>query len=126
MKAALEAAKPEGMQWNEFFEVLLQSTDTNRFYEVAEAKFAATEEEAIAKARERYESYRAGNTPGLSGTELRRKIHLRRLVKSLEAFRGSARLCATNPNGGANVALAAALADLDEQIHAVQPLLATE
>lgn len=123
VKKTLEAAKPEGMPWNQFFETLLQSADPERFLQTAEAMGAATEAEAIERARARYQHYRAHPEEALSGTQLRSRIHLRRLLDSLEAFRGALRVAAANPAADP-AAIDAALAGLDAQIHDTRGLLA--
>lgn len=124
VKKSLAAAKPEGMPWNEFFEVLLHAADTGRFLRAAESKQLATEAEAVERARARYAKHRADPGQAITGTELRRRIHLRRLLDSLDSFRGSLRLATDSPAADA-AAIDAALADLDDQIHSTRPLLVT-
>lgn len=122
-KKSLNAAKPEGMPWNEFFETLLQAVDTGRFGQVAEAEQVSTEAEAIERARARYQQYRANPEEAITGTELRHRIHLRRLLESMDAVRGSLRLATDNPAKTDAKAIGAALQELDEQVHTTRDML---
>lgn len=123
-KRSLAAAKPPEMAWDAFMVSLLEATDTNRFMEIVESQRGESEEEAVDKARQRYMKYRKGPDALLSGTELRRRIHVRRLLESLSRFHGSLKLATVGPSRGDEKALRELLEELDEQVHDARALLA--
>jgi hypothetical protein len=122
-KKALAAAKPRGMPWDAFLRALLEAADTARFVNIAESKRVASEEEAVERARARYAKYRSDPSRLISGTELRRRVHLRRLAESLDAFREALRLAGEKPETLDAGAVRSAVDDLDVQVHEAKALL---
>lgn len=122
-KRSLAAAKPSEMPWDTFMVSLLEAADTGRFFSIAEAKRGDSEAEAVERAKQRYMRYRRDPDALLTGTELRRRIHLRRLLESLARFHGSLQMTAANPEKGDEAALRDLLEDLDAQVHDTRELL---
>lgn len=122
-KRSLAAAKPRDMPWDGFMVSLLESSDPTRFVTLLEAKQGETEEDAVERAKQRYMKYRKNPDALLSSSELRRRIHLRRLLESLSSVRGSLQLANASPDKGDTKALRELLDDLDGQIHEARDLL---
>lgn len=122
-KLSLAAAKPAEMPWDLFMASLLESSDPGRLASIVDLKRTESEQDAAESAKQRYMKYRKDPDALLSGTELRRRIHIRRLLESLSLFRGSLQLASADPKKGDTKAMRELLEELDHRIHEARELM---
>ena len=122
LKGAYEAAKPVGMEWEEFLTLILESTDEVRFQGLLAKRTDDTEDDAIARARERYARYRTKPGQLLTGAELKQRMLIRRLQDRLAQTSASLRLAIQSPDNDMR-AMRALLDEADSEIHRVKEVL---